>query len=71
MTTPTNDALAVAHTVREACVAAAKQAYTQAAISGLCGEGALEAAIGAIETLDIETLLAGRPGLRSPITRQP
>jgi len=62
MTTSTNDTLAIARTVREACVAAAKQAYEQAAISGLCDEGALEAAIGAIETLDLEALLASRPG---------
>jgi len=65
MTPSTNDnrdQLTIARTVREACVAAAKQAYEQAAMSGLCDEGALEAAIGAIETLDLEALLAGRAG---------
>ena len=65
MTSSTNDnrdQLAIARIVREACVAAAKQAYEQAAMSGLCDEGALEAAIGAIETLDLEALLAGRSG---------
>jgi len=64
MTSSTNDnhdPLTIALTVREACVAAAKQAYEQAAISGLCDEGALEVAIGAIETLDLEALLANRP----------
>lgn len=64
MTSSTNDSrdpLIIAKTVRNACVTAAKQAYEQAAISGLCDEGALEAAIGAIETLDLETLLAIRP----------
>jgi len=60
MTSSMNDSLTIARAVREACVTAAKQAYEQAAMSGLCDEGALEVAIGAIETLDLEALLASR-----------
>lgn len=47
----------LAETVRTACLDAAAQAYEQAAISGLCGEGAWEAARGAIQTLDLKRLL--------------
>lgn len=47
-----------AERVRSACVAAARLGYEDAAMSGLCGEGALEAAIGAIEKLDLRELLA-------------
>ena len=50
--------LKIARAVQEACIQAAKNAYEEAAISGLCDEGALEAAIGAIQTLDIDALLA-------------
>lgn len=46
----------VARAVQQACIAAARQAFADAAQSGLCGEGALEAAIGAIQTLDIEAV---------------
>ena len=50
--------LKVAHTVQTACIDAAQQCYEDAAMSGLCGEGALEAAIGAIRMLDLEALVA-------------
>jgi len=42
--------------VRAACLAAAKAAYDDALQRGLCAEGALEAALGAIETLDLESI---------------
>lgn len=45
--------LRVARAVQLACIDAARQAYIEAAQSGLCGEGALEAAVGAMHTLDI------------------
>lgn len=51
------DRRALAERVRAACVAAARTAFADAAASGLCGEGALEAALGAIQTLELETLL--------------
>ena len=46
----------VARMVQQACIAAARRAYADAAQSGLCGEGALEAAIGAMQTLDLAAL---------------
>ncbi|MGB7755212.1 MAG: hypothetical protein WBL23_04015 [Salinisphaera sp.] len=49
--------LRMAERVRSACVEAARLGYEDAAMSGLCGEGALEAAIGAIEKLDLRELL--------------
>lgn len=53
----------IALAVRDACVAAVKEGYERAAISGLCGEGAFEAALGALQMVDVETIArqAGRP----------
>lgn len=42
--------------VRAACLRAARRACEDAMQSGLCAEGALEAALGAIEMLDLEKL---------------
>lgn len=50
----------LAEAVREACVAAAQQGYENASISGLCEEGALEAAISAIRMVDLDAVLRGR-----------
>lgn len=47
----------LAERVRAACIEAALAGYEDAAISGLCGEGAWEAAISAIRRLDLERLL--------------
>ncbi len=47
----------LAEAVRAACLEAASKAYEQASISGLCGEGAWEAARGALQSLDLEHLL--------------
>ncbi len=47
----------LAETVRAACLDAATKSYGQASISGLCGEGAWEAARGAIQALDLKRLL--------------
>jgi len=49
--------LELAERVRAACAEAAAAGYEDAAIRGLCGEGALEAAISAIQRLDLERLL--------------
>lgn len=51
------EARALAERVRAACLTAARHAYADAASSGLCEEGALEAALGGIEMLDVEALL--------------
>jgi hypothetical protein len=47
----------LAEAVHAACLEAANKAYVQASISGLCGEGAWEAARGALQSLDMERLL--------------
>ena len=49
--------LRLAQSIRDACIAAAKQGYENAAISGLCEEGAFEAAISAIYMVDLEAAL--------------
>ncbi len=47
----------IAETIRAACLQAARQGYEQAAADGLCDEGALEVALDAIQSLDLEKLL--------------
>ena len=44
--------------VRAACIDAALAGYENASISGLCHEGAWEAAIGAMRMLDVEKLIS-------------
>lgn len=48
----------LAESVRAACIAAAREAYESAGISGLCAEGRWENAIGAMQTIDLKQLLA-------------
>lgn len=48
----------IAEQVRTACIRAALDGYEAAAISGLCHEGAWEAAVDAMRMLDIEALVA-------------
>jgi hypothetical protein len=43
----------LAEAVKEACLRAAQEGYEHAAISGLCGAGALDAALDAIRMLDV------------------
>lgn len=43
--------------VRDACIKAAQEGYERAAMSGLCEEGALEAALSAIHMVDLEEVL--------------
>ncbi len=52
----------MARAVQQACIAAARRAFADAAQSGLCGEGALEAAIGAMQTLDLAAVVRQAPG---------
>ena len=55
---PTQDQLTqIAEAIRTACLQAAQQGYERAAADGLCDEGALEVALDAIRSLDIENLL--------------
>ena len=51
----------LAEAVRAACLDAALQAYEDAQIRGLCGEGAWECAVGAVRTLDLEPIIALHP----------
>jgi len=50
-------ALRLATTIRQACIEAAREGYEDAALSGLCHEGAMEAAISAIQMLDLNALI--------------
>ncbi|WP_295581487.1 hypothetical protein [uncultured Lamprocystis sp.] len=47
------DGLDLAEAVRSACLQAALDAYEQAGVSGLCGEGRWEIAVQAIRNLDL------------------
>jgi hypothetical protein len=51
------DARHLALKIREACVQAALEGYEQAAMDGLCHEGAFEAAIDAMRSLDVDRIL--------------
>ena len=47
----------LAEAVREACIRAALDGYEQAAMDGLCREGAWEVAVGAMRMLDVDRLI--------------
>lgn len=47
----------VAEKVRKACIRAAREGFRDASMSGLCTEGAVEAAIGAMQSLDLEKIV--------------
>ncbi|MEX0661875.1 MAG: acetyltransferase [Balneolaceae bacterium] len=49
--------LVLAEAVRQACVKEAKEGFRDASIQGLCSDGAMEAAVSAIQRLDIEELI--------------
>lgn len=49
--------LLLANAVRQACVRAVIEGYQQASISGLCHEGAFEAAVDAVRMLDLAAVL--------------
>ncbi|MEX2600236.1 MAG: acetyltransferase [Balneolaceae bacterium] len=46
-----------AETIRLACIRAAQEGFQDASLSGLCSEGAAEAAVSAIQKLDLESLI--------------
>lgn len=69
MTDPTAERARLAEAVRAACLHAARDAFEDASLRGLCCTGAWEVAVGAIQTLDVESLLpddAPRPDSPSP-----
>lgn len=51
------DARRLAEAVRAGCIQAALDGYEDAARSGLCDEGALEAAVSAMRMIDIDMLI--------------
>lgn len=57
----TPDALFVAERVRAALVRTALAAYEDAAVRGLCAEGAWEVAVAALRQLDLSEALAAPP----------
>lgn len=65
MTDINEDHLRVARAIRDACIEAAKQGYENALISGLCEEGALEAALSAIHMMDLEAAVRAADKLQS------
>jgi hypothetical protein len=56
------DPLVAAEVVRQACIEAALAAYEDAGISGLCAEGRWEAAVSAMQSLDVRRLAADDVG---------
>ena len=58
----------LAEAVRAACLEAALRGYADARMSGLCHEGAWEAAVGAVRMLDVEQVLTGTA---RPIANRP
>ncbi len=49
--------LELAERIRKECIKAAREGFRDASMSGLCAEGAMEAAISAIQNLDLETCI--------------
>jgi len=56
----------LAEAVRDACLQAARQGYADAAASGLCHEGAVEASLDAVRMVDLKALLAALGGTKKP-----
>lgn len=63
----TRDDLRAAEALRDACIQAALDGYERAAMSGLCAEGAWEAAISAMRMVDIERVLEVQSQSRSKV----
>lgn len=51
------DQAKLAEDVREACIAAARDGFKEAAMCGLCSEGAMEAAISAMQSLNVKKIV--------------
>lgn len=60
------ESVRVAQSVRDACIDAAREGFQDASIQGLCQEGAMEAAVSAIERLDLEDLVKNKISRDSP-----
>jgi len=42
---------------RTECIKAARESFRDASMSGLCADGAMEAAIGAMQSLDVDKIV--------------
>lgn len=49
--------LKIAERVRGACLQAARDGFREASLSGLCLEGAVEAAVGSIQSIKLEEIV--------------
>jgi len=54
---PAQDNMEMAESIRQACINAARDGFRDASMSGLCADGAMEAAVSAIQSLDMEKLI--------------
>ena len=52
-----NEELKLAEIIREACLQSAREGFQDASLSGLCSDGAIEAAISAIQKLNLEKII--------------
>jgi hypothetical protein len=59
-----------AEAARQACIAAALAAYEDAGVLGLCAEGRWEAAVSAMQSLDLQHI-AGEDGTRATADKMP
>ncbi len=55
---PNSKQLVIAKSVQEACIRVAREGFRDASMRGLCTEGAIEAAIGAMQSVDVEAIVA-------------
>jgi hypothetical protein len=60
------DQLPLAEAVRKACIEAALAAYEDAGISGLCAEGRWEAAVSAMQSLNLQRIPGGDTAAPAP-----
>jgi len=51
-----------AEQVKEECIRAARQGFRDASLSGLCSDGAMEAAISAIQKIDVKKIVVKHSG---------
>lgn len=49
--------LILAEKIRDVCIEAAANGFKEAAMSGLCMDGAVEAAVGAMRSIDIKKII--------------